>query len=25
VNLALPDGAPPLRANYRRGYYASSN
>jgi Ca-activated chloride channel family protein len=22
VNLALPDGAPPLRANYRRGYYA---
>ena len=25
VNLALPDGMPPLRANYRRGYYASSN
>jgi VWFA-related protein len=24
VNLALPDDAPPLRANYRRGYYASS-
>ena len=24
VNLALPEGAPPLRANYRRGYYASS-
>jgi Ca-activated chloride channel homolog len=25
VNLALPEGMPPLRANYRRGYYASSN
>jgi Ca-activated chloride channel family protein len=25
VKLALPDGAPPLRANYRRGYFASSN
>jgi len=24
VNLALPDNAPPLRANYRRGFYASS-
>ena len=24
VNLSLPDGMPPLRANYRRGYYASS-
>jgi VWFA-related protein len=24
VNLALPDNLPPLRANYRRGYYASS-
>jgi VWFA-related protein len=22
VSLALPDNAPPLRANYRRGYYA---
>jgi Ca-activated chloride channel family protein len=25
VNLAVPDGMPPLRANYRRGYYATSN
>jgi Ca-activated chloride channel family protein len=25
VNLAVPDGMPPLRANYRRGYYAPSN
>lgn len=25
VDLALPDGTPPLRTNYRRGYYASSN
>jgi Ca-activated chloride channel family protein len=24
VNLALPDNMPSLRANYRRGYYASS-
>jgi Ca-activated chloride channel family protein len=24
VDLALPDGSPPLRANFRRGYYASS-
>jgi hypothetical protein len=24
VNLAPPDGIPPLRANYRRGYYAST-
>jgi Ca-activated chloride channel family protein len=24
VNLAVPDGTPPLRANYRRGYYASA-
>jgi len=24
VNLALPDNMPPLRANYRRGYYASA-
>jgi len=24
VNLAVPDNMPPLRANYRRGYYASS-
>jgi VWFA-related protein len=23
VNLAVPDNMPPLRANYRRGYYAS--
>jgi Ca-activated chloride channel family protein len=24
VNLAVPNGTPPLRANYRRGYYASA-
>jgi Ca-activated chloride channel homolog len=24
VDLALPDNVPPLRANYRRGYYATS-
>jgi Ca-activated chloride channel family protein len=24
VNLAVPDGMPPLRTNYRRGYYASA-
>jgi Ca-activated chloride channel family protein len=24
VNLAVPDEMPPLRANYRRGYYATS-
>ncbi len=24
VNLTLPDNTPPLRANYRRGYYASA-
>jgi len=24
VNLTLPDNMPPLRANYRRGYFASS-
>jgi len=24
VKLALPENSPPLRANYRKGYYASS-